>query len=170
MSLTLQIRFSATSSTRLTYEGGSETDPQGFIGVLIEGALRRIRAAREQLAQGAAEAPGTTTTGPARLLRTAKMILSELRADLDLRGGGAFAANLDDLYDYMGRRLGACLRNDRRSEGDRQRAGFCDRFPRIAGIYVRETIAERCRWRAAAVGEHYSDRLPAMATRARLAD
>jgi flagellar protein FliS len=107
MSLTLQIRFSATSGTRLAHEGGSEADPQGFIGVLMERALRRIRAAREQLAQGAAEAPGTATTGPARLLRTAKMILSELRADLDLRGGGAFAANLDDLYDYMGRRLRA---------------------------------------------------------------
>ena len=27
---------------------------------------------------------------------------------------------------------GACLTNDRRSEGDPDRAGFCDRFPRIA--------------------------------------
>jgi len=55
---------------------------------------------------------------------------------------------------------GACLSNDRRSEGDPQRANFGDRFPRIAGLYVRETIAGRCRWGAAAVGEHYSDRLP----------
>ena len=56
--------------------------------------------------------------------------------------------------------LGACLTNDRRSEGDPDRAGFCDRFPRIAGVYVRKTIAERCRSGAAAVGEHWSDRLP----------
>ena len=41
----------------------------------------------------------------------------------------------------------------------RQRADFCDRFPRIAVFYVRERIAERCRCRAAAVGEHGSDRL-----------
>src|SRR5580704_11118668 len=55
--------------------------------------------------------------------------------------------------------LGACLTNDRRSEGDPDRADFCDRFPRIAGAYVRETIAERCRSGAAAVGEHRSARL-----------
>jgi hypothetical protein len=56
--------------------------------------------------------------------------------------------------------LGACLTNDRRSEGGPDRAAFCDRFPRIADAYVRETIAERCRAGAAAVGEHWSDRLP----------
>jgi flagellar secretion chaperone FliS len=47
----------------------------------------------------------TSGTGSERRLQTAKLILGELRADLDLRGGGAFAANLDDLYEYMGRRL-----------------------------------------------------------------
>ena len=41
--------------------------------------------------------------------------------------------------------LGACLTHDRRSEGASHRAAFCDRYPRIAGAYVRETIAERCR-------------------------
>jgi hypothetical protein len=55
--------------------------------------------------------------------------------------------------------LGACLSNDRRNEGDPQRADFCDRFPRIAGFYVRERIAESRRCGSAAVGEHYSDRL-----------
>jgi len=63
----------------------------------------------------------------------------------------------------MTRRLGACLSNDRRSEGDPQRADCGDRFPRIAGLYVRETIAGICRWGAAAVGDHYSDRLLALA-------
>ena len=41
---------------------------------------------------------------PHRCLRRGSN-LGELRADLDLAGGGAFAANLDDLYGYMGRRL-----------------------------------------------------------------
>ena len=154
MSPALQIRFSATPSTRPLHEAGSDADPHGFIGVLMDGALQRICAAREQLAAGA-----DTPAGARRLLRTAKLILGELRADLDLRGGGAIAANLDDLYDYMARRLGACLSNDRRSEGAPHRAGFRDRFPRIAGIYERETIAERCRCGAAAAGDHCSDTL-----------
>src|SRR6185312_12795294 len=32
-------------------------------------------------------------------------------------------------------------------------------FPAHSGDYVRETIAGRCRWRAAAVGDHWSPRL-----------
>jgi isobutyryl-CoA mutase len=35
------------------------------------------------------------------------------------------------------RALGACLTDDRRSEGDPDRAAFCDRFPRIADDYLR---------------------------------
>lgn len=99
MSPALQIRFSVTPTTRPGLEGGLDADPHGFIGVLMDGALQRIRDARELLAQGAPQA--------SRLLRTAKVILGELRADLDLCGGGAIAANLDDLYDYMSRRLQA---------------------------------------------------------------
>ena len=101
MSPALQIRFSATPSTSPSQAGGSDADPHGFIGVLMDGALQRIRDAREQLTHEGG------TACPLRLLRTAKVILGELRADLDLRGGGAMAANLDDLYDYMSRRLRA---------------------------------------------------------------
>ena len=39
----------------------------------------------------------------------------------------------DDCAARALRELGACLSNDRRSEGDPQRADFCDRFPRIVG-------------------------------------
>jgi flagellar protein FliS len=42
-----------------------------------------------------------------RLLASAVMILGELRAALDLPRGGSVAASLDDLYDYMCRRLNA---------------------------------------------------------------
>ena len=55
--------------------------------------------------------------------------------------------------------IGACLADGRRSEGDPDRAASCDRFPRIADAYVRETIAGRCRSGAAAVREHQPDRL-----------
>jgi flagellin-specific chaperone FliS len=64
----------------------------------MDGALERIEAAREHLLDG--DAAGQSQ------LRSAVMIISELRADLDLPRGGAIAASLDDLYDYMCRRLG----------------------------------------------------------------
>ena len=105
MSVALQIRFSVLPPARSSTESGQDTDPHGFIGVLMDGALQRIRDARDQLAYGPDTAEWTASAGPARLLRTAKVILGELRADLDLVGGGSFAANLDDLYGYMGRRL-----------------------------------------------------------------
>jgi flagellar secretion chaperone FliS len=63
------------------------------VTLLMDGALERIDAAR----------------GPAprrhRLLQSAVMLIGELRAGLDLHQGGAIAANVDDLYDYMCRRL-----------------------------------------------------------------
>lgn len=109
MSAALQFRFSAAPATHSSNEGGLDADPHGFIGVLMDGALQRIRDAREQLAYGHEAPEWTASAGPARLLRTAKVILGELRADLDLAGGGAFAANLDDLYGYMGQRLRAAV-------------------------------------------------------------
>ena len=107
MSVALQIRFSAAPATRLSNESGLDADPHGFMGVLMDGALQRIRDARDLLAHSLEAGGSTEATHTARLLRTAKVILGELRANLDLHGGGAFAANLDDLYDYMSRRLRA---------------------------------------------------------------
>ena len=78
---------------------GPAVNPYGIARLLMDGALERIEAAREHLLDG--DAAGQSQ------LRSAVMILSELRADLDLPRGGAIAANLDDLYDYMCRRLGA---------------------------------------------------------------
>ena len=151
MTVAFSIRPSADRTAR-PFPGGTAADPYGFARLLMDGALERIEAAREHLVNG--EQPEKRL-----LLEAAVVIISELRTDLDLPRGGAIAANLDDLYDYMCRRLGACLSNDRRSEGDPDRAAFCDRFPRIAGAYGRETITERCRSGATAVGEHCSGRL-----------
>jgi flagellar protein FliS len=117
------LTFRASHGSRLG-QGGPALSPYGIARLLMDGALERIEAAREHLLDG--DAAGQSQ------LRSAVMIISELRADLDLPRGGAIAANLDDLYDYMCRRLGACLSHDRRSEGDPDRAAFCDRFPRIA--------------------------------------
>ncbi len=63
--------------------------------MLMEGALERIEAARDR------EDPADG------LLQSAAVLIAELRAGLDLRHGGVFAANVDDLYDYICRRLHA---------------------------------------------------------------
>ena len=98
MPATLTFRASARQGSRLG-QGGPAVDPYGIARLLMDGALERIEAARERLMDG--DAAGQSQ------LRSAVMIISELRADLDLPRGGAIAASLDDLYDYMCRRLGA---------------------------------------------------------------
>jgi flagellar protein FliS len=97
--MTATLTFRASHGSRLG-QGGPAVDPYGIARLLMDGALERIEAAREHLVNG--EQPERQSQ-----LRSAVMIISELRADLDLPRGGAIAANLDDLYDYMCRRLGA---------------------------------------------------------------
>ena len=92
------LTFRASHGSRLG-QGGPAVNPYGIARLLMDGALERIEAAREHLLDG--DAAGQSQLG------SAVMIISELRADLDLPRGGAIAANLDDLYDYMCRRLRA---------------------------------------------------------------
>ena len=92
--------MTAASPFRASARHGTAVDPYGFARLLMDGALERIEAAREHLVNG--EQPEKRI-----LLQAAVVIISELRAGLDLPQGGVFAANLDDLYDYMCRRLGA---------------------------------------------------------------
>ena len=65
----------------------------------MDAALERFEAAR-----GLDEQCGAAHVDP-RHLSLAIPIIVELRATLDLHQGGAIAANVDDLYDYMCRRL-----------------------------------------------------------------
>ena len=97
--MTATLTFRASHGSRLG-QGGPAVNPYGIARLLMDGALERIEAAREHLVNG--EQPERQSQ-----LRSAVMIISELRADLDLPRGGAIAANLDDLYDYMCRRLRA---------------------------------------------------------------
>jgi flagellar protein FliS len=92
MTLAVQSRASVTNSA-----GSSTKGRPAVTRMLMDGALERIEAAR-----GRGEAAQTR-----QLLQSAVVIIGELRTGLDLRGGGVIAANLDDLYDYMCRRLGA---------------------------------------------------------------
>ena len=93
-------RTSAARGSVCVRAGLGATDPQGLIEMLMDGALERIATARERLEH-------RQLAEKSRLLRCAVVIIGELRANLDLRAGGAIAANLDDLYDYMSRQLRA---------------------------------------------------------------
>lgn len=68
--------------------------------MLMDRALERIALARDHLADGRLPEHG-------RLLHSAMHLLDTLRGSLDLRGGDAYAANLDDLCDYLSRQLAA---------------------------------------------------------------
>jgi len=75
-----------------------EVSPYRTVQMLLEGALQRVRLAKQAQAEGDAEvrgmAVGSTIT-----------ILGVLQASLDKELGGEIAENLDSLYDYMTRRL-----------------------------------------------------------------
>jgi flagellar protein FliS len=85
-------------------EGGPVADPNELTWTLMDEVLRRIEALRERCVDNRDETRC--------VLASTLIMISELRAALDLRQGGAIAANVDDLYDYMCRRLrAASLRN-----------------------------------------------------------
>jgi flagellar secretion chaperone FliS len=94
MTLAVQSRASVTNSAT-----SSTRERPAVTRMLMDGALERIEAAR-----GHGEAAQTR-----QLLQSAVAIIAELRTGLDLLHGGVIAASLDDLYDYMCRRLGAAL-------------------------------------------------------------
>lgn len=81
-----------------THGGVAAADPHRLVLMLMDGALDRLAQARGCLQHGAMSEKN-------RLISSAVQIVEELRASLDLNAGGTIAANLDDLYDYMGRQL-----------------------------------------------------------------
>jgi flagellar secretion chaperone FliS len=99
MSLALQIRVSVPNTARPARKVGPAA--RELTGMLLEGVRERVAAARDHLQAG-------NESEKQVIVQSALMLLHELRSDLDLFNGGPVAANLDDLYDYMGRRLGAC--------------------------------------------------------------
>ena len=102
MTLALQINGPVTNSTLASRGGLAAIDPIGLTRMLMDGVLERLEAAGERDVDGDPAAAGD-------LLESAVLLIGELRAGLDLHSGGAIAANVDDLYDYMCRRLGAYL-------------------------------------------------------------
>jgi flagellar secretion chaperone FliS len=84
----------------------NDASPHRLIQMLFEGALERIAMARGAMQQGDVALKGE------RISRAID-IIEGLRAHLDVEKGGPVAANLESLYEYMGRRLAeANARND----------------------------------------------------------
>jgi flagellar secretion chaperone FliS len=89
------------TSTRVT-----SADPHTLILMLMNGALDAMAAAKGHVQHGAVDEKG-------RSLSRAIAIIDGLRASLDPSTGAELTSNLDDLYDYMSRRLlHANLRDD----------------------------------------------------------
>jgi flagellar secretion chaperone FliS len=88
----------AAYQTVAAHGGVAAADPHGLILMLLDGVLERIASARGAMEHGAVEAKG-------RALHRAVAIIDELRASLNMASGGQIAANLADLYDYVGRQL-----------------------------------------------------------------
>lgn len=81
-----------------TQAGIESADPHRLVQMLMEGALEKISTAKGHMQRGAVAEKGAH-------ISWAIAIIDGLRAALDREQGGDIASNLEDLYDYMGRRL-----------------------------------------------------------------
>lgn len=90
-----------------TETGVVDASPHKLVAMLFDGFMDAIAQARGALRAGNVEVKG-------RAIGHAVRIVEEgLRASLDLRGGGALARDLNDLYGYLAMRLTlANVRND----------------------------------------------------------
>jgi len=78
--------------------------------MLMDNALERIDQARHYMDEGF---DGGDSFEKHHLLAGAVQIVGELRSTLNVRDGGPFAANLDDLCEYMSRQLVAANLHNR---------------------------------------------------------
>ena len=77
----------------------NNASPHRLIQLLMEGALERLNGAQAAMSRGDAATKGM-------LIGKAMGIISGLRSSLDMNVEGSdLPERLDDLYDYMGRRL-----------------------------------------------------------------
>lgn len=81
-----------------THGAVAEADPHQLISMLMDGALDRMAAAKGCIER-------KEKVQKAALLHRVVAIIEELRASLDHNAGGQVAANLENLYEYIGRRV-----------------------------------------------------------------
>ncbi|TVO75287.1 flagellar export chaperone FliS [Sedimenticola selenatireducens] len=86
--------------------GVESATPHRLVQMLMEGALDKMAAAKGHMLRNELADKG-------RFISWAISIISGLQSSLDMDAGGELSRNLDDLYDYMVRRLGeAGAKND----------------------------------------------------------
>ncbi len=78
--------------------GVAGADAHGLVLMVLNAAMERLASAR-----GCIERHDVASK--AKLLHSCVTLVAELRGSLNLAQGGTLAQNLDDLYDYMTRRL-----------------------------------------------------------------
>lgn len=89
------------------HTGVATASPHRLVAMLFDGLLEDIALAKGAIAEGRIELKGRA------LGRAVRIVDEGLRACLDLRAGGALAADLHALYAYINQRLTqANLRND----------------------------------------------------------
>ena len=79
--------------------GVDSASPHRLVLMLFDGALSALADARQHMSAGNVSAKG------AAISQAISIIGEGLRVSLDMERGGAIAAQLRDLYDYMTRRL-----------------------------------------------------------------
>jgi flagellar protein FliS len=85
-------------SSLKVHSGVADASPHRLIQMLFEGALERIAQAKGAMLQNQIARKG-------ELIGKAVNIVGGLQGSLNDKEGGQLAANLDDLYDYVIRRL-----------------------------------------------------------------
>lgn len=80
------------------YGSVENADPHRLVALLFDGMAEALGGARAAIDRGDVPAKGAQ-------IRKAAGILDALRSSLNLDEGGDMAANLDRLYDYMGREI-----------------------------------------------------------------
>lgn len=118
--------------TKVGIETGVDSaSPHQLIVMLFDGALSALSTGLMHMKSGAIAAKGQAIS------KSILIIESGLRASLDQEAGGEIAANLDALYDYMGRRLLAGnLNNDAEALEEVQRllSGLRDAWDAIGTL------------------------------------
>lgn len=72
--------------------------PHRLVQMLMEGALDKIATAKGLMGR-------KDIAGKGQHISWAISIINGLKSSLDMKAGGEISSNLDDLYDYMNRRL-----------------------------------------------------------------